>query len=492
MTFPYQCLGACNYSLGNSHEWTLFGASGPRLVVQSSSGASSVWPAAEVSDIREAASEDESQERPGKRIKLSPQTEAKSNFSCLVVSNDKQHIVAVTAEDKCIRVFRIDSQFRLHELSQRCMAKRPCSITLTSDDSTILCADKFGDVYALPLIPCAEDEVNESAVGEKKEEPIGTQYTPSASVLTVHSGRNRKVLEEQLKQAKKEPKKVKEALKFKHELLLGHVSMLTDVVYATVDSRSYIITADRDEHVRVSRGLPQAHIIEGFCQGHEEFVSRLCLTGSGLLVSGGGDPNVFVWDWQNYTLLEKVCIRDEVLRYYRAQPQLAALLPEDESAFKVAVSGIWSVPSSRPKEVIIVACEGVPALFSFQLGKPSTCGEVIPLIGNALDLKFIHVSESECTAVVSVDNVHKPGSTTETLANEGPSRLQSFAYQQDGTWGEDLIVGKKLEGFNRRAWAENSSGGAAKLEKSRLADEKAVQDILYGVENLRKRAGVEG
>jgi len=233
------------------------------------------------------------------------------------------------------------------------MPKRPCSITLTPDNTTILSADKFGDVYALPLIQTEEDKSIESPTKEESVEPAEEQYTPAASILTVHSGRNRKVLEEQIKHSKKGLKKIKEPLKFKHDLLLGHVSMLTDIVHTTNNSRSYIITADRDEHIRVSRGLPQAHIIEGFCQGHEEFISRLCVTQSGLLVSGGGDPNLFIWDWVNCRLLHKVCIRDYVLDYYQSQPQLTSMLPAEEDDFKIAVSGIWSVPSSPPKVSVL-------------------------------------------------------------------------------------------------------------------------------------------
>lgn len=221
------------------------------------------------------------------------------------------------------------------------MTRRPCSIALTSDDSTVLCADKFGDVYALPLLPSPEDDQISTPPSEKIEQK---KFVPSASLLTVHSGRNRKVLEEQMKQAEKGPSQSKETPKFKHDLLLGHVSMLTDIAYAAVDSRSYIITADRDEHIRISRGPPQAHIIEGFCYGHEEFVSRLCLTSSGRLVSGGGDAHLYVWDWSSYQLLETLPIRDTVLDYYRGHSQLALLLPQDTQAFKTAVCGIWTVP----------------------------------------------------------------------------------------------------------------------------------------------------
>jgi len=52
MTFPYQRVEACNRTRGDSHEWILFAASGPKLVVQSSGGASSVWPAAENVEVK--------------------------------------------------------------------------------------------------------------------------------------------------------------------------------------------------------------------------------------------------------------------------------------------------------------------------------------------------------------------------------------------------------------------------------------------------------
>lgn len=239
-------------------------------------------------------------------------------------------------------------------IHSRCMVRRPCAIALTPDDSTILCADKFGDVYALPLHPPPDDGQNGAAVIEQDEAATQKPFVPAASVLTVHSGRNRKVLEEQVKQAQKGQMKSKEAITFKHDLLLGHVSMLTDIAYTRVEGRSYIITADRDEHIRISRGPPQAHIIEGFCQGHDEFVSRLCFTQSGLLVSAGGDPYVFVWDWLYYRLLQRVCIRDAVLEHLISQPQLASTLPEDKN-FKIAVSGIWSVPNNT-EEVILLFC----------------------------------------------------------------------------------------------------------------------------------------
>lgn len=52
-------------------------------------------------------------------------------------------------------------------------------------------------------------------------------------------------------------------------LVLGHVSPVTNLIL-THDER-YIITADRDEHIRVS-WYPQGYNIEMFCLGHKKYV----------------------------------------------------------------------------------------------------------------------------------------------------------------------------------------------------------------------------
>jgi WD40 repeat protein len=76
---------------------------------------------------------------------------------------------------------------------------------------------------------------------------------------------------------------------------------------AASEGRKYIITADRDEHIRISRGIPQAHIIEGFCLGHTDFITRLCVPENRphLLVSGGGDDEIVLWDWRNGQIVSK-------------------------------------------------------------------------------------------------------------------------------------------------------------------------------------------
>ncbi|KAH4018298.1 tRNA methyltransferase non-catalytic subunit TRM82 [Parastagonospora nodorum] len=477
MAFPYQCLVARSESSADGAAWTLFGASGSKIVVQSSNGVASVWSqqAVQVLDPKD----DDIQEPPGKRIKLSTPKEQKFNFSSLVLSNNGHYLVGVTGEDKCVRVFQIDAQSGLQQLSERCMSRRPSAIKLTSDDSTILCADKFGDVYALPLLPSPEDEqVEAPAPALPLEEK---DFTPSATVFTVHSGRNRRTLEEQLKQKAKGPAKPKEAITFRHDLLLGHVSMLTDLAFAKIGNKSYIITADRDEHIRISRGVPQAHIIEGFCFGHEEFVSRLCVTRSGLLVSGGGDAHLLVWDWRNFLLNEKLPLRDTVIKHLRSRPDLSSSF-KDDASFKTAVSGIWEVPGIKETSEVLVACEGLPGLFNFNVGTGAVNGDSLSLMGNPLDVAFVQTSPNSWTTIVSIDNVHKAGSTSELRENADGARLQYFSKQVDGAWREDAEMGALVSSF--------VLGGTDGPDLT-TADDKAVRDILYHVENLRKRPGAE-
>jgi tRNA (guanine-N(7)-)-methyltransferase subunit TRM82 len=223
------------------------------------------------------------------------------------------------------------------------------------DGSSILSADKFGDVYALPLLPTLEED--EAARQAAKTTPKA--FTPSATELTVHSKANLRALESQLKQAKEiQAIKGRDTLSFAHELLLGHVSMLTDVAVTEVPTvndsqkpRQYILTSDRDEHIRVSRGPPQAHIIEGFCLGHHEFVTKLCLLEPDLLVSGGGDGDLYVWDWLKGKIISKINIQSavmEVVKRRKGEDSANA----SEKDLDLIVSGIWLFPGSSQEKVI--------------------------------------------------------------------------------------------------------------------------------------------
>ncbi|KAJ4296018.1 tRNA (guanine-N(7)-)-methyltransferase non-catalytic subunit trm82 [Collariella sp. IMI 366227] len=177
----------------------------------------------------------------------------------LYATSDGRHLVAITGSDKTIWVFEHDGSH----------AQTPLLLALTTDNRTLLSADKFGDHHPLQRLP--------------------GPYKPQANELTVHTKRNLKALENQLismtrnKQQAAAQQEAQQRLDFERTLLLGHVSMLTAICVGTEDvltpigekkTREYILTADRDEHIRVSRGMPQAHIIENFCLGHEDFIGE--------------------------------------------------------------------------------------------------------------------------------------------------------------------------------------------------------------------------
>ncbi|XP_054831020.1 tRNA (guanine-N(7)-)-methyltransferase non-catalytic subunit WDR4 isoform X2 [Eublepharis macularius] len=79
---------------------------------------------------------------------------------------------------------------------------------------------------------------------------------------------------------------------------LGHLSLLLDVALSPDDQ--YILTADRDEKIRVS--LTRApHNIVSFCLGHREFVSQIFVIPNypDLLLSASGDCTLRLWEYKS-------------------------------------------------------------------------------------------------------------------------------------------------------------------------------------------------
>jgi len=239
------------------------------------------------------------------------------------------------------------------------MPKRLCAITLTDDQSTIVAGDKFGDVYSLPLF-ISEEVLPKPAPTQNKSPP---EFIPSATELTVHTKGNLEALRQQREQKTVKPKK--EGPTFEHKHLLGHVSLLTDVAIAEIPiagrMRQHILTSDRDEHIRVSRGIPQTHIIEHYCSGHREFVSKLCILPwqQSVLVAGSGEPSLKVYCWPEGRVFDELAIGDTVKQ---GLSQSSVLLVGDIEVLtqKIAVSGIWPVKyvTGSSTGLIFVALEG--------------------------------------------------------------------------------------------------------------------------------------
>ena len=237
------------------------------------------------------------------------------------------------------------------------MPKRICAIVLDPSETDIVVGDKFGDVYSLPLHP-SDIFIPRQSATETSE--------PSATELTVHTKGNLEALRQQRERKTINPRKA--GPDFEYKLLLGHVSLLTDVLIAKVHiegkERSFILTSDRDEHIRVSR-YPQAHVIEGYCLGHREFVSKLCIPNWApqYLISGGGEASVKIFDWREGRVVDQELFDKDA----QFGIQKALELSKGERSYdKLAVSGIWTVDINSTGEgmaggepgLVLVALEG--------------------------------------------------------------------------------------------------------------------------------------
>lgn len=94
-------------------------------------------------------------------------------------------------------------------------------------------------------------------------------------------------------------------------MLLGHLSLVTDVELSPLND--FIISADRDEKVRVSH-FPHTFIIQSYCLGHSQYVNtihtpRFSSGDNPLLVSGGGDSLVNLWAIKEGRLLSSVDVK---------------------------------------------------------------------------------------------------------------------------------------------------------------------------------------
>ncbi|XP_062982660.1 tRNA (guanine-N(7)-)-methyltransferase non-catalytic subunit WDR4 [Elgaria multicarinata webbii] len=145
---------------------------------------------------------------------------------------------ALTDDNKRLILFRTKPCWEF--LSVRSVVRRCTSLIITAAEDKILVGDKSGDVYSFSVT-----------------EPENTGTTE-----------------------------------------LGHLSLLLDVALSPDDQ--YILTADRDEKIRVSlTGAP--HNIVSFCLGHREFVSRIFVIPNypDLLLSASGDCTLRLWEYKS-------------------------------------------------------------------------------------------------------------------------------------------------------------------------------------------------
>ncbi|XP_060689877.1 tRNA (guanine-N(7)-)-methyltransferase non-catalytic subunit wdr4 isoform X2 [Hemiscyllium ocellatum] len=196
--------------------------------------------------------------------------------------------VAVSMDSKQLLLFRA----RPWEcLSVRTALRRSTSLAITGAEDRILLADKSGDVYSFS---------------------INHPDSPG-------------------------------------QLQLGHLSMLLAVAVSPDDR--YIITADRDEKIRVS-SLKQPYIVEAYCLGHHEFVSQLSIPPNHpqLLVSGSGDGTIRLWQYEKGSELH--CLNLSELQSSRCEENRCAVV---------------RLAYCRGKDLFAVVCDSPSSVYVLEL-----------------------------------------------------------------------------------------------------------------------------
>lgn len=286
------------------------------------------------------------------KTKKQDQTPAPRHIHTLKLSKDEKYLIGSVNEGKRILVFDATN---LELISKRSFPKRPSAVDTADDSTTLIVGDKFGDVYSAPLLS-TDPVLKEGTDAESKIDPI-----------------------------------------------LGHVSMLVDLETISYNSKQYIVTADRDEHIRVTR-YPQTYVIERWLFGHTEFVS--CIEqipwNTKQLISGGGDDFIALWDWTTGDLVQSIDLRPLIDSYLNSSHD--PVKSSENSKREITVSQILLLADL---EQILVLCENTNCVLQFGLDDSRSLAYVSTLV---LDKPIINMAPAtnKGYCFLSVEDTENP------------------------------------------------------------------------------------
>ncbi|XP_029314547.1 tRNA (guanine-N(7)-)-methyltransferase non-catalytic subunit wdr4 isoform X3 [Cottoperca gobio] len=190
------------------------------------------------------------------------------------------------------------------------------------------------------------------------------------------------------------------------ELKMGHLSMLLAVSMSPDDK--YIITADRDEKIRVSH-LRSPYNIQSFCLGHQQFVSAL-LVPSGhphWLLSGSGDGTMKLWEYESGRELQSWDLKElEETQSSEADKQKVTKMPT-----------VCRITSSADARHVAVQCERVSTVHFFTVDQE----------GEEKLVPHRRVSLSHCPLDMTFD----PEGRLWVLMDSSDAPLQIYTHRRD-------------------------------------------------------------
>lgn len=210
------------------------------------------------------------------------------SFARLASFSHSDRFLALTGDDKVLRVWKLertaDNRITGFEFGKEIVIKllpkraavlhwMPPSASTPIGSEELICIDRFGDVRSFMV---NENDIRTlpSAIRPEGTEADEQDEMDSPTDAAMH-------------------------------ILLGHVSMVTSLAFIPAAKPTappaFIITGDRDEHIRISRwgSKRMAYVIDRFLQGSEAFVGALAVisdTDEKLrLVSSEGGRALRVW-----------------------------------------------------------------------------------------------------------------------------------------------------------------------------------------------------
>lgn len=238
----------------------------------------------------------------------------------LTLARNEEYVIGTTDSDKAAVIFKIDytKENCLELIKRQIFPKRPCAVSTSIDDSSLVVADKFGDVYSVPIDA-------ETPTDEKKLVPI-----------------------------------------------LGHVSMLSDVLVAEHDGAQYVLTGDRDEHIRVTN-YPKSYVIKHWLFGHREFVSCLHLADfdQQVLISGGGDDFLVIWKWFTGEQLATIELRDLVQSHLTDAHFPPERFLAEDSIKEISITKVATYTKNNT-HLLAVLCENTKCILTFVINTDYT------------------------------------------------------------------------------------------------------------------------
>ncbi|KRY28684.1 tRNA (guanine-N(7)-)-methyltransferase non-catalytic subunit wuho [Trichinella spiralis] len=153
----------------------------------------------------------------------------------------------------------------------------------------------------------------------------------------------------------------------KPSVLLGHISMILDLVFSP-DLR-YIVSCDRDNRIRVSN-FPNTYNIETFCVGHKDFVRSLGWMKVdehlSFLMSASGDGTIGIWQLPIGKLIYLYNYRESLKRLNSVIPvdaEISKLVVDDQcfvlSFFNVSACLVAQIDFSKWNfQETVLKCDG--------------------------------------------------------------------------------------------------------------------------------------